>query len=157
MKFRIVATACLLLSCASPQEETSVSSSHQPTSRYDGDWRAIMHDTELVQQIQGYRFDCAPFTEPFFLRVRKGIASGFMEADENYSFTSVVNNQGRFKATIPTNTAYSYKEVSFDRESSIVLVLKGDLSTENRTGLFVIGDEAIGSQGCMTQVRFVAL
>ena len=156
MKLRIVAAACLLLSCASPQEETSVSS-QQVTSRYDGDWRAMMRDTELVQEIQGYRFDCAPFTESFFLRVKEGIASGFMEADENYSFTSVVSRLGRFRATIPTDTTYRYRDVSFDRESSIVLVLEGDLSDGKESGRFVIGDEAIGSQGCTTLVQFVGL
>ena len=150
-----IALVCLLMSCASPQEEVSTDDVQLgDTSQYDGDWRAVMQETQSVQHANGFRFDCAPFVESFFLRVRRGMASGFMEADENYSFIVPVDRKGRFKALIPTNSAYTYKEAALERQSSIVLVLQGDLATDAKSGQFVIGDKAIDSQGCMTQVLF---
>jgi len=158
-----IAAACLLMSCASPQEELSSASQYGAsvklfgTSKYDGDWRAVMRETAVVQQVQDYQFDCAPFTESFFLRVKSGFAAGFMEADENYSFNVPLDGRGRFKAFIPTNTAYTYKDVAIERESNIVLVLEGELAVGKKSGLFTIGDAAIGGQGCATQVQFVAI
>ena len=158
-----IAVVCLLMSCASPQEELLSASQYDGSvgtfngSRFDGDWRALMGSTAVVQQVQEYRFDCAPFTESFFLRVKSGVAAGFMEADENYSFSVPLDARGRFKAFIPTNTAYTYKDIEIDRESNIVLVLEGELAVGKQSGLFTIGDAAIQGQGCTTQVQFVAL
>ncbi len=137
------------MSCVSSQENRA--------AQYDGDWRALMRETASVQQVQNLRFDCAPFTESFFIRVKNGVASGFMEADENYSFHVPLDHRGRFKAQIPTNSVYTYKDVQVSRESNIVLVLEGALSTGKKTGVFVIGDQAIDGQGCATQVQFVAV
>ncbi len=146
-----VTAVCLLLaSCAAPPQE-------QLSTSFDGDWRALMRDTQSVQQVQGLQFECAPFTEPFFLRVRDGVASGFMEADENYSFSVPVDKRGRFKALIPTNSVYAYTDDIATRESNIVLVLTGVLVGADKTGTFVIGDEALDGQGCGTHVQFVAL
>ncbi len=141
----------LLASCALPQEERS------RTTQFDGDWRALMGETLAVQQVEQLRFDCAPFTEPFFIRVSNGVASGFMEADENYSFQAKVDARGRFKALIPTNSVYTYKDAQVNRESNIVLVLEGSLSKRGQSGSFVIGDEAIDGQGCSTSVQFVTV
>ncbi len=149
IKSGLCAVICMLMSCASPQDNRA--------ARFDGDWRALMRETESVQQVQNLRFDCAPFTETFFIRVKNGVASGFMEADENYSFSTPLDQRGRFKALIPTNSVYTYKDAQVSRESSIVLVLEGALSTRKKTGVFVIGDQAIDGQGCATQVQFVAV
>jgi len=154
-----IAIVCLLVSCASPQDESAVAAQVQYSgaSKYDGDWRALMQDTESVQQVEGYRFDCAPFTESFFLRVRGGVAAGFLEADENYSFTAPLDRKGRFKALIPTSSAYTYKDAAIERQSNIVLVLQGELAVNKKSGQFVIGDAAVDSRGCVTRVQFVAL
>lgn len=142
--YGIVMVSCLA-SCASSQGRTT---------QFDGDWRAHMRDTVAVQQVQDLRFDCAPFTEPFFIRVSNGVASGFMEADENFSFTVPVDRRGGFKALIPTNSVYTYEDAQASRESNIVLVLEGSLSAGKKSGTFVIGDEAIDAQGCSTSVQF---
>jgi len=149
MRRCVCAAFCLLTACASPQAE-------QPRV-YDGDWQALMRETPAVQTVQGVKFDCAPFSESFFLRVESGVASGFMQADENYSFTTQVDARGHFRALIPTNSVYTYNGAPLNRTSNIVLVLEGVLSGHDRTGLFVIGDEAIDGQGCATRVQFVAL
>ena len=158
-----IAVVCLLMSCASPKEELPSASQYSEStslfsaSKYDGDWRALMRETPVVQQVQDYQFDCAPFSESFFLRVKSGVVAGFMEADENYSFTVPLDRRGRFKAFIPTNTAYTYKDVAIERDSNIVLVLEGELAVGKKSGLFTIGDAAIGGQECATQVQFVAI
>jgi len=139
---------CLLASCASPLVDRRA---------FDGDWHALMRDTPAVQMVQGVRFDCAPFTESFFLRVKSGVASGFLEADENYSFLAQVDADGHFQAQIPTDSVYTYKEAPLSRTSSIVLRLEGVLAGHRKTGVFVIGDEAIDGQSCATSVQFVAL
>jgi len=80
-----------------------------------------------------------------------------MEADENYSFTTTIDSRGRFRAVIPTNSVYTYKEAQVSRESRIVLVLQGQLSGSARAGVFVVGDSALNGQGCTTNVQFVAV
>ena len=144
---------CLLASCVSPDTGQL---SHSVT-RYDGDWRARMIQTAPQQYVQDLRFDCAPFTQPFFIRINDGVASGFMEADENYSFSAAVDRRGRFSAVIPTRSEYSYKEAEVERKSGIVLVLEGSLGQRTKTGVFVIGDEALDGKGCETKVQFEAL
>ena len=143
----------LVSSCVSPDEGQFT---HRVT-RYDGDWRALMVATEPQQYVQDLRFDCAPFSQPFFIRINGGVASGFMEADENYSFSAKIDARGRFSALIPTRSVYSYKEADVERKSSIVLVLEGSLTQRSQTGVFVIGDEALGGKGCQTEVKFEAL
>jgi len=141
---------CVLFSCALPQDDLGA-------SRFDGDWQALMHETQAVQQVMGLQFNCAPFTESFFLRVKDGAIAGFMEADENYSFKTPIDGNGRFRALIPTNSVYNYQDAEFSRESNIVLVLKGRLSAHARSGEFVIGDSALNGQGCSTRVQFVSV
>ena len=148
MKSLLGVAACLLMSCA-------VSQSELPQSRFDGDWQAVMRVTEPVQQVQGWRFDCAPFTNSFFIRVKNGVASGFLEADENYSFRTSVDQRGQFEAIIPTNSVYLYKESPIRRNSRIVLELSGSLSGQKGSGTFVVGDEAVDGQGCTTSVQFI--
>ena len=141
---------CVLFSCALPQDDRTV-------SRFDGDWQALMHETQPVQQVMDLQFNCAPFTESFFMRVKDGAIAGFMETDENYSFNTSIDDKGRFRALIPTNSVYSYKETQISRESNIVLVLQGRLSTRDSFGEFVIGDSALNAQGCTTSVQFVSV
>ena len=116
-----------------------------------------MVETQSVQQVMGMQFNCAPFTESFFLRVKDGAIAGFMEADENYSFNTSIDGSGRFRALIPTNSVYTYTESQTSRESNIVLVLQGRLSARTRSGEFVIGDSALNEQGCSTTVQFVSV
>lgn len=141
---------CVLFSCALPQDDRTV-------SRFDGDWQALMHETQPVQQVMDLQFNCAPFTESFFLRVKDGAIAGFMETDENYSFNTSIDEKGNFRALIPTNSVYSYKETQTSRESNIVLVLQGRLSARDSIGEFVIGDSALDAQGCTTSVQFVSV
>jgi len=149
-RFAITLHCCVLFSCALPQDDRAV-------SRFDGDWQALMQETQSVQQVMGLQFNCAPFTESFFLRVKDGAIAGFMEADENYSFTTPIDSLGRFRALIPTNSVYTYKDAEISRESNIVLVLQGRLSAEVQSGEFVIGDSALNGQGCSTNVQFVSV
>jgi len=141
---------CVLFSCALPQDDRTV-------SRFDGDWQALMQETQAVQQVTDLQFNCAPFTESFFLRVKDGAIAGFMETDENYSFNTSIDEKGNFRALIPTNSVYSYKETQTSRESNIVLVLQGRLSARDSIGEFVIGDSALDAQGCTTSVQFVSV
>jgi len=141
---------CVLFSCALPQDDHRLSG-------FDGDWQALMQETQSVQQVMGLQFNCAPFTESFFLRVKDGAIAGFMEADENYSFTTPIDRNGHFRALIPTNSVYTYKDTQSSRESNIVLVLQGRLSAQSRSGEFVIGDAELDGQGCSTDVQFVAV
>ncbi len=117
-----------------------------------------MQGTEPVQVIEQQRFDCAPFTEPFFLRVRDGSVAGYMQADENYSFRTHIDSSGRFRALMQTDIVYTYEEIQRTRQSAIVLVLEGTLPgrTFRGTGKFVVGDTALDAKGCSTSVQFVA-
>lgn len=155
MKHRVLVYCCLLSSCASPQDAWDA-------NRFDGDWQAVMRGTESVQLIEGLRFDCVPFTEPFFLRVQDGVASGFLQADENYSFTAPIDRHGRFRAQMPTNSVYTYKSDDVKHESAIVLSLQGRLSaarlsSQDSAGLFIVGDTALDGKGCSTVVQFVSV
>jgi len=80
-----------------------------------------------------------------------------MEVDENYSFHTSIDGDGRFRALIPTNSVYSYKDAQVSRESTIVLVLQGRLSARARSGEFIIGDSGLNGQGCTTNVQFVTV
>jgi len=137
----------LVSACATPRAQLDSSDG------YDGDWQAVMGDTPAVQNVADYRFDCAPFTQPFFVRVRNGVASGYLQADENFSFSTRVASDGKFSVRIPTDSVYSYKQDTSARQSNIVLVLRGELSSQRR-GTFVIGDEALDDRGCITRVQF---
>ncbi len=141
---------CVLFSCVSPQDDRGA-------ARFDGDWQAQMGETQVVQQVMGMQFNCAPFTESFFLRVKDGSIAGFMVTDENYSFSTSIDDNGRFRALIPTNSVYTYTDSQFSRESNIVLVLQGRLSAQTRSGEFIIGDSALNAQGCSTTVQFVSV
>lgn len=110
-----------------------------------------------MQLVEGLRFDCTPFTDSFFMRVQNGVVAGFLQADENYSFTTRLDDKGRFKAVIPTNSEYTYKDARVRHKSAIVLVLRGSLSARDRTGEFVVGDSELGGQGCKTDVQFVSV
>ena len=116
-----------------------------------------MRGTDSVQLVKELRFDCAPFSETFFLRVRDGVVSGYMQADENYSFVAAIDSTGSFSARMPTDSVYAYKEAQVKRKSSIVLVLQGSLSARDSSGEFVVGDTALDDQGCRTDVQFVSV
>jgi len=141
---------CVLFSCALPQDDHRLSG-------FDGDWQALMRGTDSVQLVKELRFDCAPFSETFFLRVRDGVVSGYMQADENYSFVAAIDSTGSFSARMPTDSVYTYKEAQVKRKSSIVLVLQGSLSARDSSGEFVVGDTALDDQGCRTDVQFVSV
>ena len=91
------------------------------------------------------------------MRVKDGAVAGFMEADENYSFTTQIDGRGRFRALIPTDSVYTYTDEQTSRESTIVLVLQGRLSAQARSGEFIIGDSELNGQGCTTRVQFVTV
>ena len=141
---------CVLFSCTLPPDDRAA-------SVFDGDWQALMQDTQAVQEVAGLQFNCAPFTESFFLRVKDGAVAGFMQADENYSFTTQIDGRGRFRALIPTDSVYTYTDEQTSRESTIVLVLQGRLSAQARSGEFIIGDSELNGQGCTTRVQFVTV
>lgn|GEM_PF-4021320 len=148
MKRCFVALQCFLVSCALPPEG-------KLDAHAMSDWQALMADTEAVQLVDDHRFDCTPFTEPFFLRVSGDEVAGFMQADENHSFRVPIDRSGRFRATMPTNSVYTYSDAQVQRQSRIVLVLQGRLSGNSGSGLFVIGDTALDAKGCATKVQFI--
>jgi len=156
MRVSLCLVVLLLSACAVPGAHLDKNVTGGFANGYDGDWQAVMGDTPAVQNVADYRFDCAPFTEPFFMRVRDGVASGYLQADENFSFSTRVTGDGKFSVRIPTDSAYSYQHAEGARQSNIVLVLRGELSSLRR-GTFVIGDEALDDKGCSTRVQFLAV
>lgn len=124
---------------------------------FDGDWSAVMIDTMPEQRASKLTLDCAHFSESFFVRVSGGIASGYLEADENYSFRTYVDESGNFTALIPTATQYQYARKLSTPGSEIVLILRGTLGTDQPTGQFVIADPALRYEGCTTRVKYISL
>lgn len=127
------------------------------TNKFDGDWTAVMKGTDALQGWADVRFECDDFTEPFFLRVRQGIVSGYLETDENYSFRTTVKPGGSFETFIPIDSYYRYRKESPVESSNIALLLKGQLAPGRLTGQFVIADTRMDLNGCSTDVEFIAL
>lgn len=157
MKRRSTAVACVMLLQACAQTFQVRTSEPDHTSEFDGDWTAVMKQTEPHQSWSSLRFECDAFTEPFFLRVREGVVSGYLEADENYSFRTQINAAGAFNAFIPVDSFYRYKKNVPVETSNIALLLTGQLSERNLSGQFVIGDSRMKLHGCATDVEFIAL
>ena len=127
------------------------------TSEFDGDWSAVMKSTPSRQSYADFQFDCDEFTESFFLRVRDGVVSGYLEADENYSFRTFVDSAGSFKSFIPLESYYRYKKDAQVERSSIALLMVGHLESDRREGHFVIGDSRMNLNGCTTDIEFIQL
>ena len=81
-------------------------------SAYDGDYITSNQTTIATQSVSGVLIDCTPMTESLFIRIRKGIASGYLHRDENYSFRTVVKANGRLTAIIPIDSYYQYLATS---------------------------------------------
>lgn len=153
--FALACIAVLLQSCAvSPSLDAP---DQVRNTAYDGDWSAVMRSTPARQSYADFQFDCDAFTESFFLRVRDGIVSGYLEIDENYSFRTSVNAAGSFNSFIPLDSYYRYKDDAQVEKSSIALLLVGHLGSDRRQGRFVIGDSRMNLNGCTTDVEFIAL
>lgn len=154
---------CLALACAAVLLQACVavppleSREQVLTSAFDGDWSAVMKSTPARQSYADFQFDCDEFTESFFLRVRDGVVSGYLEIDENYSFRTSVNSAGSFKSFIPLESYYRYKKDAQVEKSSIALQLVGHLESDRRNGHFVIGDSRMNLNGCTTDVEFIEL
>lgn len=157
MKHRFIVVVCMVLLQACVQALPLRSSELHHTSEFDGDWTAVMKKTAARQTWSDLQFECDEFTEPFFLRVRQGVVSGYLETDENYSFRTRVDVGGAFKAFIPVDSFYRYKKNVLVEHSNIALLLNGQLAPEYPTGRFVIADTRMDLNGCSTDVEFIAL
>lgn len=157
MKHRFLTLVCVVLLQACAQTRLLQSGELVHTSEFDGDWTAVMKRTAARQSWSDVQFECDEFTEPFFLRVRQGVVSGYLETDENYSFRTQVAAGGAFKTFIPVDSFYRYKKKVPIEQSNIALLLTGQLSPENLTGRFVIADTRMDLHGCSTDVEFIAL
>jgi len=153
--------ACLMLTqaCASlsPKSQNILQGEAASNGSFDGDWSAVMVQTVPKQKISSYIVSCAHFSESFFIRVKNGVATGFLEADENYSFRTYVDKSGVFAARIPTELQYRNLENRSGNESGIVLILHGTLGDTKPSGSFVIADPALRYQGCVTSVQYLSL
>lgn len=157
MKHGFSVLACMLLLQACARTLPLVATDAVHISEFDGDWAAVMKKTPAVQTNSGWKFDCEAFTEPFFLRVRNGVVSGYLETDENYSFRTSLDSRGSFSATIPFESFYRYKDNIPIESSVIALLLHGNLSKEVVAGQFVIGDTRMNLGGCSTDVAYEVL
>ena len=157
MKRFILAIVCIVQLQACARTLTTGSGELVHTSEFDGDWTAVMRATAALQTWSDLRFECDEFTESFFLRVRQGVVSGYLETDENYSFRTQVHASGFFKTIIPIDSVYRYNEEGPVEQSNIALLLTGQLSPDNQTGQFVIADKRMDLNGCSTDVEYIAL
>ena len=83
--------------------------------------------------------------------------SGYLEADENYSFRTFVDSAGSFKSFIPLESYYRYTKDAQVERSSIALLMVGHLESDRRDGHFVIGDSRMNLNGCTTDIEFIQL
>lgn len=157
MKRGFTAIACVALLQACAQTLSVRPADATDAVNLEGDWNAVMRSTAARQTYADLQFDCDEFSELFFLRVRNGVVSGYLEADENFSFRTRLDSYGVFKAVIPIDSYYRYKKNSSVETSSIVLLLSGNLTPGVLRGRFVIGDRRMNLSGCTTEVEYVAL
>ncbi len=153
--FSVLVFMLLLQACAQKLPVAATDVAH--INDFDGDWTAVMKKTPAVQTNSGWKFDCEAFTEPFFLRVKNGIVSGYLETDENYSFRTSLNSHGSFSAVIPFESFYRYRNNIPIDSSVIALLLHGNLSKNVLAGRFVIGDTRMNLGGCSTDVAYEVL
>ena len=95
--------------------------------------------------------------EAVFVRVRDGVASGYLHRDENYSFRTRVNTGGQLKAVMPIDSYYRYDEDKPVPLSNLMLIVEADFSNTTRRGAITVGDRRFGFDGCTTTVELIAL
>lgn len=96
-------------------------------------------------------------TEALFIRIRQGVASGYLHRDENYSFRTVVKGNGHLTAIIPIDSYYQYQAASPLPTSNLLLTFETRLSESVNRGVITIADRRFGFKGCATDVELFAL
>ncbi len=136
--------------CTTVQQRTQA-------SLYDGDYITSVQHSPATQVVKGLTLDCEPLVEAVFVRVRDGVASGYLHRDENYSFRTRVNTGGRLKAVMPIDSYYRYDEDKPVPLSNLMLIVEADFSNTTRRGAITVGDRRFGFDGCTTTVELIVL
>lgn len=136
--------------CTTVQQRTQV-------SFYDGDYITSVQHSPATQVVEGLTLDCEPMAEAVFVRVRDGVASGYLHRDENYSFRTRVNISGRLKAVMPIDSYYRYDEDKPVPPSNLLLIIEANFSNNSQQGAITVGDRRFGFDGCTTTVELIAL
>ena len=123
---------------------------------YDGDYITSYWHSSARQEVDGVLLDCVPIEQALFVRVRNGVASGYLHRDENYSFRTTVSGAGHLKATMPINSHYRYDADNPVPVSSLLLVFEAQLDN-TASGAITVGDRRFDFDGCTTDVEIIAL
>ena len=145
----ILICGLLTAGCASDQPAVDVTA-------FDGDYITSYRHSPATQVVDGVPLDCAPVTEALFVRVRNGVASGYLHRDENYSFRTTVSHAGHLKTTIPIDSHYRYDADNPMPVSSLLLIFEAQLD-QTASGAITVGDRRFNFDGCTTGVEIIAL
>lgn len=148
----VAVCVALLAGCAS-----TISVQNKVAYDFDGDYLASIFGTAQHQLVAGNALQCDPLKQTLYLRIRNGVASGYLRQDENYSFRAPVSNAGELKAVIPIDSFYRYKPDSLLPPSRLKLVFNASLAPGSLNGSFMVGDRRFDYRGCVTNAKLSVL
>lgn len=121
--------------------------------KYDGNWLAETIETRSPQSIQGWKIKCTPMQLVIPMVIDEGVVTTKIN---DSAFTGFISANGRFRLEIPTQMKMS-NSISSEKtlnDTSITLILQGDLSRSPPSGGFTLGVADLGDKGCTTTVRY---
>ena len=121
--------------------------------KYDGQWLAETLETRSPQSIQGWKIKCTPLELVIPMVIKEGVVTTNIN---DAAYSGFISSNGRFRLEIPTqmrmsNSITSEKSLN---NTSITLILQGDLSRSPPSGGFILGVADLGDRGCTTSVRY---
>ncbi len=129
------------------------------STAYDGLWQGEITGTEPKQIAGHWELTCGEVNLNLVTQVNSGVISGYLRENENITFTTNVNDNGRFYARISKEET-SYRETAgsdLSLNGREFFVFRGRLDPQNNNGKgqFVLASDQLGMGGCTTPVKFI--
>ena len=137
----------------------SVSESKRTDSvAFDGLWQGEITGTKRQQTAAGsWQLTCGEVKLNVVIQVSSGVINGYLRQNENITFTTNLDDTGRFYAKTPKRSSYTTSPSSdVDASGKEYYVFRGRLNPEVNagTGEFVLASTQMLMGGCTTPIEF---
>ena len=145
--------ALALASCA----HVSVKDTKRTTNpAFDGLWEGVISGTSPQQSAGSWDLTCGPVKLHLVAQVDAGVMSAYVRQNENISFTTNINDNGRFYYAIPKKSSYNEapsSDISVSGKEFYVFRGKLDPASNSGKGQFVLASTQMGMGGCTTGMK----
>ncbi len=136
----------------------SVSESKRTDSvEFDGLWQGEITGTKRQQTAAGsWQLTCGKVNLDVVIQVSSGVITGYVRQNENITFTTNIDDTGRFYAKTPKRSSYRASASSdVGVSGKEFYVFRGRLNPESNagTGQFVLASTQMLMGGCTTPIE----